>query len=201
MKVIGLCGGSGSGKGTVSSLFCDLGIPSIDTDALYHEMTDRDSQCLRALSSEFGCEIVKADGSLDRARLASIVFTGSEAENRRRRLNEIAHSFILAETRALIKDYETRNFPAVLIDAPLLFESGFDSECDEIICVIADEKIRISRIVSRDNISVDIATSRIRSQMSDDELIKKCDYVIYNNSNIESLISQITEIKNKFLEY
>ena len=198
MKVIGLCGGSGSGKGAVSSIFDDLGIPSIDTDAVYREMTLGDSPCLRALAIEFGDEIISANGSLDRARLASIVFSGEGCDARRRRLNEIAHYFILEETRRRLKEYESLGCIAALVDAPVLFESGFDKECDKIICVLADKDTRVERIVARDGISRQAAKARINSQMSDEELISRCDYVIYNNCDLESLKSSVLEIKNNF---
>ena len=196
MKVIGLCGGSGSGKGAVSGIFAEIGIPSIDTDAVYREMTLSDSPCMRELRGEFGDEVVNSQGGLDRARLASIVFNDP---SRLKILNKIAHSFILDETRRRLAKYSDEGFPAAIVDAPVLFESGFDKECDEIICVLADRDVRIARIMSRDGITRDAAEKRIASQMPDETLISKCDHVIYNNSDIESLREQILSLKNKLI--
>ena len=196
MKVIGLCGGSGCGKGAVSGIFAEIGIPSIDTDAVYREMTLSDSPCMRALAAEFGKEIINSLGGLDRARLASIVFNDP---SRLKTLNKIAHSFILDETRRRLAKYSDEGFPAAIVDAPVLFESGFDKECDEIICVVADKETRIGRIMSRDGITRDAAEKRIASQMPDETLISKCDHVIYNNSDIESLREQILSLKNKLI--
>ncbi|MBR5143513.1 MAG: dephospho-CoA kinase [Clostridia bacterium] len=196
MKVIGLCGGSGSGKGAVSSIFAEIGIPSIDTDAVYREMTLSDSPCMRELRGEFGDEVVNSQGGLDRARLASIVFSDP---SRLKILNKIAHSFILDETRRRLAKYSDEGFPAAIVDAPVLFESGFDKECDEIICVLADRDVRTTRIMSRDGITRDAAEKRIASQMPDETLISKCDHVIYNNSDIESLREQILSLKNKLI--
>lgn len=196
MKVIGLCGGSGSGKGAVSGIFAEIGIPSIDTDAVYREMTLSDSPCMRELRGEFGDEVVNSQGGLDRARLASIVFNDP---SRLKTLNKIAHSFILDETRRRLAEYRDEGFPAAIVDAPVLFESGFDKECDEIICVLADRDVRITRIMSRDGIARDAAEKRIASQMPDETLISKCDHVIYNNSDIESLREQILALKNKLI--
>ena len=193
MKVIGLCGGSGSGKGAVSGIFAEIGIPSIDTDAVYREMTLSDSPCMRELRGEFGDEVVNSQGGLDRARLASIVFNDP---SRLKTLNKIAHSFILDETRRRLAEYRDEGFPAAIVDAPVLFESGFDKECDEIICVLADRDVRTTRIMSRDGIARDAAEKRIASQMPDETLISKCDHVIYNNSDIESLREQILALKN-----
>lgn len=196
MKVIGLCGGSGSGKGAVSGIFAEIGIPSIDTDAVYREMTLSDSPCMRELRGEFGDEVVNSQGGLDRARLASIVFNDP---SRLIKLNKIAHSFILDETRRRLAAYKDEGFSAAIVDAPVLFESGFDKECDEIICVLADRDVRTTRIMSRDGITLDAAEKRIASQMPDETLISKCDHVIYNNSDIESLREQILSLKNKLI--
>ena len=196
MKVIGLCGGSGSGKGMVSGIFLEIGIPSIDTDAVYREMTLSDSSCMRALRQEFGDEVVNSLGGLDRTRLGSIVFNDP---SRLKILNKIAHSFILDETRRRIAIYRDEGFPAAIVDAPVLFESGFDLECEEVICVIADKESRIKRIMSRDRITREAAEKRIASQMPDEILISKCDHVIYNNSDIESLREEIITLKNKLI--
>jgi dephospho-CoA kinase len=196
MKVIGLCGGSGSGKGAVSGVFAEIGIPSIDTDAVYREMTLSDSPCMRALRREFGEEVVNSLGGLDRTRLASIVFSDP---TRLEKLNKIAHSFILDEARRRLAEYRDKGFAAAIVDAPVLFESGFDSECDAIICVVADRETRIARIMSRDGISYDAAEKRIASQMKDEILISKCDHVIYNNADIESLREGILSLKNKLI--
>ena len=196
MKVIGLCGGSGSGKGAVSKIFAEIGIPSIDTDAVYREMTLSDSPCMRALRGEFGDEVVNSLGGLDRTRLASIVFNDP---SRLDKLNKIAHSFILDETRRRLADYKEKGFPAAIVDAPVLFESGFEKECDEVVCVIADKETRIARIMSRDGITRDAADKRIASQMSDEILISKCDHVIYNNSDIVILREQILSLKSKLI--
>ena len=98
MKVIGLCGGSGSGKGVVSSLFDRRGIPAIDTDTVYRELTSVDSPCNRVLSNEFGKEIISTDGSLNRKKLRTIVFTGDDSKLHLKKLNEITHKYILDET-------------------------------------------------------------------------------------------------------
>ena len=197
MKIIGLCGGSGSGKGAVCDLFLEFGVPSIDTDALYHKMTSSDSPCLRALAAEFGESIIDASGGLDRSVLREIVFSSSDGSAKLKKLNEIAHTYILARTREIIKEYEAARKSAVIVDAPLLFESGFDKECDFILCVIADEKIRVNRIVLRDGISEENAYKRIRSQINTDELISKSDAFITNNGDYESLSLEVKRVSEK----
>ena len=155
MKIIGLCGGSGSGKGSVCRLFAEYSILSIDTDSVYRKMTEGDSECMRALKAAFGEKISQEDGSLDRKALRALVFSADDAKKNREVLNAITHKFILDETRRIIERERIRGAAAVIVDAPLLFESGFDRECDVIVSVIADEDTRISRIVLRDGISED----------------------------------------------
>ena len=197
MKVIGLCGGSGSGKGTASSIFMELGIPSIDTDAIYREMTRGDSSCMQALVEAFGQGVVNDRGGLDRVRLGEIVFADSD---KLKLLNTITHRFILDETRRRIKLFADLGYSAVLVDAPVLFESGFDSECDEIICVIADNGVRADRIMYRDGISREKAYARINSQMSNEELVSCCNYVIHNDSDVESLRAGVSALAKILLD-
>ena len=197
MKVIGLCGGSGSGKGTVSSIFKKHGIPSIDTDAVYREMTSDDSPCMQALKDAFGNEIVNADGGLDRAGLAAVVFGNAE---KLKLLNRIAHSFILDETRRILGEYRSAGYEAAIVDAPVLYESGFDSECDTVICVVADTDVRVRRIIQRDGISLDAAMKRIKNQMSNEELMSRSRYVINNNGNLEELTSEVDKLAKIILE-
>lgn len=200
MKIIGLCGGSGSGKGAVCSAFMKLGIPCIDTDAVYRELTASDSPCLQALKDEFGGDIISSDGSLDRKKLASLVFFGDDADSKRLKLNEITHKFILDECRKRIQTYKKEGKALAVIDAPLLFESGFDRECDILVCVIADRDIRIKRIMSRDGISEQEASRRIDSQLDDKVLASKCHYVIQNNSDISSLTSAVNKLAEELLK-
>ena len=188
MKVIGLCGGSGAGKGTVCSIFNDFGIKNIDTDKVYHSLISTDSECTIELISAFGNSIYSNPG-IDRKALANIVFSSPEKLNL---LNKITHKHILASVRRFISECE--DAPAVIVDAPLLFESGFDKECDLTVCVIADDDVRIKRITARDCISVEKAKARINSQIPNSALIKKCNYAIENNSTESELRTQIAQL-------
>jgi len=197
LKVIGLCGGSGSGKGTVANLFTDYGIPSIDTDAVYHGLTSTKTPCLDALAAEFGSEILNSDGSLNRKKLSKIVFSGDGSSAKREALNRISHKFVLDETRRILREYESSGVRAALVDAPLLFESGFNEECDLIISVIAARDVRVSRIVSRDGISEADAILRVEAQLSDEYLTKRSDYVIENSKSLDDLKRAVAEIVKK----
>lgn len=194
LKVIGLCGGSGSGKGFVSTIFAKHGYLTIDTDMVYREITDKKSPCLAALVSEFGDRILNQKGTLDRKKLGSIVFSDTE---KLKRLNSIAHKFVLSEVRAYIENAKKANCRGVIVDAPLLYESGFDSECDFVIAVVARKDIRISRIIKRDAITEEAAIKRIESQLSDDYLVSKADFVIENNTDRKALDVIVSEIISK----
>lgn len=191
MKVIGLCGGSGSGKGEVCAVFRKNGILAIDTDAVYRDLTARPGPLLMELKAEFGKEIISDSGALNRRALASIVFSSEGSELKLKRLNEIAHKHILDETRAILSRYSADGHKLGVVDAPVLFESGFDRECDYIVSVIAYSHTRVERIMARDGISEAEAEQRIASQMSDAELISRSDFVINNNGDIHSLRRQV----------
>ncbi|MBQ3708143.1 MAG: dephospho-CoA kinase [Clostridia bacterium] len=182
VMLVGLCGRSGAGKGYVSALFACHGIPSVDTDAVYREMTgptDALSPCMLALRDRFGDGIVSSDGSLDRAAMRALVFCGdTDALDD---LNRITHRFILDETRRQANALYEEGFPIVLIDAPLLFESGFDAECERVICVTAPEEILVRRIMKRDGITEEDALRRLAAQKPYSELEARADEVIVND--------------------
>ena len=200
MLVIGLAGGSGSGKGSVCAIFREFGFEFIDTDALYGKLTAPGGKCIGPLVSEFGKVILNEDGSLNKTTLAKIVFMSENAEEKRKKLDGITHKIILGETRKLLTDYSSKNTFAVLVDAPLLFESGFDRECDIIISVIAEENIRIKRIIQRDKITEEMARNRIASQLSNEFLRENSDYIIVNNGSMEELRGNISSIAEKILK-
>lgn len=199
MVVIGLCGGSGSGKGTVCELFAELGIPSIDTDAVYHSLTSHPSECLLELRERFGERIVK-DGALDRSVLSDLVFKDASSEKNRQDLNSIAHKHIKIQTCKIIEEQKQRGAKGVIIDAPLLFESSFDKLCDLCVAVVCKTDLRIERIMKRDGISEETAKRRIAAQISDDELLKLCSFSLRNESDRADLKEQVNSLYNKIFE-
>ena len=200
MLVIGLAGGTGSGKGAASQLFSERGLAVVDTDAVYAELTAGKSECLIELAREFGEEIISENGSLNRTKLADLVFSGEGKELRRAKLNAIAHRHILAKTRSMISRFSEEGYPAVIIDAPLLFESGFDKECDITVCVIADTDIRISRIMARDGILREAAERRIAAQIPNDRLVDMCDHSLENNGELCDLSERVDLLLKKIFK-
>ena len=199
MTVIGLCGGSGSGKGTVARFFEGYGIPSIDADAVYRDITVPGGELIEKLALTFGTAILDENGGLNRAALAKIVFDPAN-KTELDKLNKITHEFVIRETVRRINAFESEGYEFVIFDAPLLFESGFNEKCGIIVSVVADKNVRIKRITARDGITPERAEARIASQLSDEYLIERSDFVIYNNGSEQELSAQVASIANKILK-
>lgn len=200
MRVLGLTGGTGAGKGEVSLCFMTQGIKCLDADKVSREVCKPGKPCLNELVEYFGDTILNPDGTLDRKGLAALVF-GEENEEKREikhaALNRITHKHIIDAMNAWLNEREQSGDTLAVIDAPQLFESGFDRHCDYVIGVIADEDVRIRRITSRDNISVEVAKKRIRAQKSDEFFKDTCDFIVYNNTGIDVLGHQVESILEK----
>ena len=195
MRIIGLTGPSGAGKGSIVPLLAKASIPYLDTDEVYHRLVSYKSPCVCALSDAFGSAVLETDGSLDRKRLAEIVFCGTaEEKTRLSLLNAITHKFVLDECRLWLRSMEADGYKAALIDAPLLYESGFDRECDTVIAIIAPKEQRLQRIIERDAISKERALSRINAQPSDDFYKERADFLIVNDGDKETLLRKTSEV-------
>ena len=193
MLTIGLTGPSGAGKGTVASLFAPYGILSIDTDKVYHDLLIPPSSCLDELTARFGQKILNPDGTLDRKALAAHVFAkGNEEELAD--LNRITHAFVLDVTRSICRELKAKGCVGVFVDAPLLFESGFDTECHTTLAVLADPDVRLARIMVRDGLTLSQAQARLSAQKPDGYYVERAAHVIYNNSTTEALFPEIQRL-------
>ncbi len=192
--LVGLCGRSGSGKGYVSEKFLVRGIPSVDTDAVYRTLTapsDTLSPCMKELCERFGDSVRNEDNSLNRAVMRSLVFGGdAEALDD---LNRITHAHILRETKKTARRLYKEGNDIVLIDAPLLYESGFDKFCAAVVAVTAPEEKIISRIMRRDGVTREQAEARLRTQKPVSELTDRADYVIVNGGVDNEMEKQLDE--------
>ncbi len=190
--VLGVCGGSGSGKTTVTHALSLLGGTVIDCDAIYSELVDsgKKSDCLADIAAIFGKRAVYR-GRLNRKYVGRIVFSDPE---KLKALNLVAHKAILAEAEKRMDEAYRAGKRFFIIDAPLLFESGFDKKCDFTLAVIADEEKRIARIIARDGISEEDARKRVAAQNRDDYLIGRADMVITNNGTEAELAGKAREI-------
>ena len=201
MIKIGICGSSGSGKGYVCKLLSTYGYKWIDTDRVYRDLATPKSECVKELKEYFGVSILNPDGSLNRKELSKSVFEGESSKERLNMLNKITHFHIRKETERIIKESEQNGYKGVLIDAPVLFESGFDKMCDVTLCVTAPQETKLQRIMSRDGITYEKASARISNQLTDSELRERCDYEIDNSAiaNVEAQISDLVarlDLKN-----
>lgn len=193
MLRIGLTGPTGAGKGTAAKSFLRHGIPSIDTDKVYHDLLIPPSACLDELVRRFGEGILAPDGSLDRRALAVRVFDEGD-ERDHDDLNHITHRYVLDMVRACCAGLEKAGVRAVLVDAPLLYESGFDRECDYVLAVLADRNVRKTRIMARDGLTSEAADSRMNAQQPDDFFTSRADAVLYNNGDASALDGEADRI-------
>lgn len=191
MRLIGLCGRSGSGKGVFASVAEKNGVFVIDCDAVYKELVSKPTELLSELEKEFGTEIIK-NGALDRRVLAPIVFNDKEKLSK---LNQISHKYIRTEIESILSSLPEES--VVLLDAPTLFESGIDEMCDLIIGVVASDEICVSRIVNRDNITEEEAKLRLANQYPLEFIIDNCDCIIYNDQTLSDFeISSLETVNN-----
>ena len=190
MLTVGLTGPSGAGKGTVASLFTRYGIPSIDTDAVYHALLIPPSSCLEELADRFGGSILHPDGTLNRRTLAALVFAEGHGDDLAA-LNAITHRHILAEVRVRLSELEEIGTPAVLVDAPQLFESGFDAECDFVLSVLAPYDLRLARIMERDRLDEARAKARLNASHTDSFFAERSHAVIVNSGELQALEAEI----------
>lgn len=197
MLIIGLTGGIGSGKTTVSNLFKNLGVQIIDTDVIARELVDNDHSVLEEITDAFGKIILDDDGLLDRNILAKIIFS---QEHKKQQLEKILHPKIRTKVEKAIKIYRAKpNQPQyIIVVIPLLFETNFHQLIDKILVVIANEENKIKRIIQRDGRTPEDILSIIKSQVSDSKRISEADDIIENNSDIKELETKIQGLHDKF---
>ena len=194
MTVIGLTGPTGAGKTMLCTIASRLGIKSINADEVYHDLLIPPSRCLDEIVIAFGKDILKDDGTLDRGKLGKIVFSDSKKLTK---LNEITHKYVKSRFREIIAKFRFENETAVIVDAPTLFESGFDKECDLTVCLLASEEARRRRIISRDDLSDERANARINAQKSDSFFTDRSDHVIINNGSEAELENSLNALLKK----
>ncbi|HPJ39164.1 MAG TPA: dephospho-CoA kinase [Spirochaetota bacterium] len=185
---VGVTGIYASGKGTVCAMFEELGATVVDTDIIAREIVEPGSETLGHLVAEFGNDILNEDGTLDRRKLANIVFKDS---SKVAVINSITHPAILRRTIDIAPENSSDIF---MINTPLLFESGFDKYMDKNIVVTADRSQAVERGIIRDNITKNEIEDRLNNQISLNEKVKRADYVIDNSHTIENTRRQVISI-------
>ena len=198
IAVIGLTGQSGAGKTTVCKVFEESGFAIINADKIARQIMEKDSPCLKETAECFGSDIINEDGTLNRQKLADIVFSDEE---KLKQLNAISYPYITFEILQKIKYYTAKGEKYVLLDAPTLFESRADDFCDLIISVTATERIRAMRIAERDGLTPEQIKERFSSQHTEKFFINHSDFIIKNNKSVENLIEKAREVAQKVKEY
>lgn len=195
MKIIGLTGGIGSGKSTVTDYLIARGFHVLDADKIAREIVLPGSEMLIQLASVFGKAIIMPDGSLDRKKLGAIVFSDAE---KKETLDGLMHTRILELIHDRILQYREESVHKVIfIDAPLLFETGLDKSVSETWVIDVDEETRIKRIMERDGLKKEDIAMRISNQMTRDEKNMRADVILDNTGDQETLYQQIEQLLQK----
>ncbi len=190
MLLIGLTGSIASGKSTVSRFLRELGAPVVDADAIVHELQAPGSPLLEQIAAAFGPEIIREDGSLDRAALGGIVFRDPE---RRKALEAIVHPAVRQRMWAEVERLRSEGRPAVVLDIPLLFESGWDRTVDQVWVVYVDRQTQVARLMARDGLSRGEAERRIAAQMDLEAKRERADVVIDNRGTEAATRDQVRQ--------
>jgi dephospho-CoA kinase len=191
-KVIAITGGIGSGKSAVAKLFEQWGAQTVDADILAREVVEPGSEGFQRVVQNFGPDMVLADGSLNRPKLASIIFSDQE---KKALLESLLHPLIRERWLSHLERLKKSDAPLIAYIVPLFFESTAEMpEIEKVILISAPEETRIHRIMSRDLFPRHIAELRIRAQLPDSAKIDKSDYVIKNDSSLEQLESRAREV-------
>ena len=196
MKVIGLTGGIGSGKSTVAQFLAELGAVVLDTDKVGHEALKPDTETWREVVAAFGRQILTPEGNVDRKKLGEVVFGNPEALSR---LNQIMHPQIGKMVKAQLEEYRRQGVRVVVLEIPLLLETGGTSLVDEIWVTVASEPVVLRRLGERSELSRQQSLARIRSQMSNEERLKHADAVINNDGSLDELKAKVKELWQKLV--
>ena len=187
--IYGLTGGIGSGKTTVAAILRDKGYTVLDADEIGREVTAKDEPLLRLLVKDFGIDIIREDGELDRKLLAEKAFPDKKKMNR---LNELVQTAILCRAVEKFHKLSLSDYNKVMFfDVPLLFEAGWDRYMQQIWLVTAPEDVRIQRVEIRDGLTEEEIRERIRYQMSEEEKMERADVIIQNDEGMAKLMAQV----------
>ena len=197
MKIIGLTGGIGSGKSTVSQYLGELGAVVIDADKVGHEALTR-SDVKQEILANFGKEVFGPDGEIDRKKLGPVVFSNPQALVK---LNHIMHKRMRLMMEDKLATLKKEGAPVVVLEAAVLLETDadWDKIVDEIWVAVTPEAIVLKRMKEQRGMTEEQTKARIRSQMSNEERIEKARVVINNEGNLNDLKEQVKELWQKNL--
>lgn len=192
--IFGITGGSGAGKSTVSDIFRRMGVYVADADKIARIVVEPGEECLKEITRAFGAGILNNDGTMNRSRVADIVFSD---KNKLVILNKITHKYI---HERIIKEISLSKSKLAAIDGAVIIGSPVEKSCEKMVAVTADDAVRLSRIMARDGIDKQRAVSRLKSQPPQSFYIQHADYIIENNGNEEKLYNEVQRIIKELSE-
>ena len=195
MKVIGLTGGIGSGKSSVSRFLAKLGAVIIDADKVGHEAFKPGTELWQEVVAAFGKKILKPGGEINRNKLGEIVFGSPELLLR---LNQIMHPRMYDMVKTQIQDYRKQGVEIVILEAPLLVEASWTSLVGEVWVTIASEATVLKRLQERTRLSRPKSLARIHSQLPSEERIRHADVIINNDGDLSILKARVEELWGRF---
>jgi dephospho-CoA kinase len=192
MLKVGLTGGIGSGKSLVAEMFKLLGVPVLHADDTARYLMEHDTKLKSAIGQLFGKEVYE-NGRLNRPFLASVVFND---KSKLEQLNALVHPATIAFAQQWAASQTT---PYTIKEAAIFFESGSYKDMDKMIGVYAPVEMRLERAMRRDNVTAEVIRQRMDKQMNEEEKMKRCDFIIYNDGT-RSVIDQVLSLHQQLLE-
>ena len=195
--IIGLTGGIGTGKSEAAKFLASLGAVHLDADAISHELTEPGGEALKPIRAEFGEGVFREDGTLDRRALANITFSDPA---RKRALEAILHPRIQRDIMRGIDRAAEEGAKVVILDVPLLFETGMDALCDETWVLSADPETQVARVMMRDRVEREQVEARIQNQMPAEEKEKLATQVIPTERPMEKTQAELASMYQQVLK-
>ncbi|QTQ39623.1 dephospho-CoA kinase [Lactobacillus taiwanensis] len=191
---LGLTGGIASGKSTADDFFKKKNIPIIDSDLIAHKIMEVGQAGYQAVVDYFGSKILTDNQTINRRKLGEIVFND---QAKLKKLNSLTHPLVHQEIKRQMEHYRLNQEKLVVIDVPLLFESGFESLCDGVLVISISPELQLKRLMKRNNFTEKEALSRINNQMPLSEKEKRATYVVANTGTINDLEKRLSDLLQK----
>lgn len=182
--ILGLTGGIATGKSTAVNFFKRMGIKIIEADEIAKDITNN-KKVIEKIIEVFGKEVLKKN-KLDRQKMREIIFSDEE---KLKKLNEITHPEIIKKILEEIEKNKTEKL--LVVDVPLLYETEFEKYTDKVLLINCIKDIELNRLMERDNITYELAMNMINAQMCMKEKLKKADFIIDNNGNLEEFYNKL----------
>ena len=189
MIIIGLTGSIGMGKTTIANMFADLGVPVLDSDKVVHALLEENKTIIANIARHFPAAL--KNGKLDRSEIGKAVFADAK---KLKALEAILHPAVRKAQQAFIKNEKQKKQKAVILDIPLLFETGAEKRVDHVVVVTAPAIVQKARVMKRPGMSQEKFRRIIKRQMTDTQKRKKADFIIHNGGTKQESLRQVKQI-------